>query len=168
MITWLCWVYLMNYKSEVENLFRKFYTMVENQFQTKIRVFHFDGGTEYFNQVLGNFLQKKGIQHQSTYSDTSQRNGIVKRKNRYLLEVVCVIMFSMHVPKYLQRDATLTTSYLINKMPTLVLKYRTPLECYKNFFLECQLFSDLPLKIVGHTKFVHIPSRLRSKPDPRA
>ncbi|KAI3454849.1 hypothetical protein Pfo_011512, partial [Paulownia fortunei] len=30
----LCWLYLMNSKSEVAKLFKDFYSMVENQFQT--------------------------------------------------------------------------------------------------------------------------------------
>ena len=30
--------------------------MMENQFQTKIRILCFDNGTKYLNQVLGNFL----------------------------------------------------------------------------------------------------------------
>jgi len=166
--TRLCWVYLMNEKSEVENLFKLFYNMVENQFQTKIGILHSDNGTEYFNQCLRNFLEEKGIQHQSTCSDTPQQNGIAERKNKHLLEVTRAIMFSMHVPKYLWGDAILTATYLINRMPTRILKYITPLECFKNFFPECRLFSDLPLKIFGCTVYVHIPSRLRSKLDPRA
>ena len=54
--TQLYWVYFMNDKSEVENLFKNFYTMVENQFQAKIRILYFDNGIEYFNQVLGIIL----------------------------------------------------------------------------------------------------------------
>ena len=36
--THLCWLYLMNSKSEVPKLFQDFYSMVENQFQTKISI----------------------------------------------------------------------------------------------------------------------------------
>ena len=55
----------MNDKSK--RFIQNFYTMVENQFQTKIRILRSNNETEYFNQVLGNFLQEKGIQHQSTF-----------------------------------------------------------------------------------------------------
>ena len=77
----------MSDKSEVKKLFKIFYTMIENQFQTQIKTLHSDNGTEYFNDVLGNFLQEKGIQHFSTCSDTPQQNGTAERKNRHLLEV---------------------------------------------------------------------------------
>lgn len=91
----------MSEKSEVEKLFKDFYNMVENQFQTKISIFRSDNGTEYFNECLENFLKEKGIQHQSTCRGTPKQNGIAERKNKHLLEVACAIMFSMHVPKYI-------------------------------------------------------------------
>ena len=62
----------------------------------------------------------------------------------------------------------MTASYLINRMPTKVLKYKTPLECLKDFFPETRLHSDLPIKVFGCTVYVHIPSQFRSKLDPRA
>lgn len=77
-------------------------------------------------------------------------------------------MFSMYVPKYLWGDAILTASYLINKMPTRVLQFVTPLEYFKKTFPDCRINSDLPLKIFGCTVFVHIPSQVRSTLDPRA
>ena len=106
--TQLCWVYLMNDKSE--RFVQNFYTIVENQIQTKIRILGSNNETEYFNQVLGNFLQKKGIQHQSTCSDTPNKIVLPREKNKYLLEVARAIMFSMHVPKYLWGHAILMAS----------------------------------------------------------
>ena len=93
----------------------------------------FDNGSEYFNELLRNFLKEKGIQHQSPWRDTPQQNDIAKCKNKHLLEVACAIMFYMNVPKYLSGDVVLTTCYLINRTPTHVLKYMTPLGCL-NFF----------------------------------
>ena len=57
--TRLCWIYLMSEKSEVEKLFKVFYNMIENQFQTKISILRSNNGTEYFNKVLTNFFQEK-------------------------------------------------------------------------------------------------------------
>ena len=62
----------------------------------------------------------------------------------------------------------LTSSYLINMMPTKVLKYKTPLDCLKEFFPVTRLFSDLPVKVFGCIVYVHGPSQFRSKLDPRA
>ena len=74
----------------------------------------------------------------------------------------------MHVPKYLWGDAILTACYLINRMPTCVLQYITPLACLKKIFSDCRITSNLPLKVFGCIVFVHIPTHLRSKFDPRA
>ncbi|KAL5777605.1 hypothetical protein ACOSP7_010531 [Xanthoceras sorbifolium] len=166
--TRLCWIYLMHEKSDVEKLFKDFYTMIETQFQTKISILHTDNGTEYFNKRLGTFLKEKGIYHQSTCVDTPQQNGIAERKNRHLLEVARAIMFSMNVPKYLWGEALLTAAYLINRMPTRVLKYQTPLMHFKHYFPLSRIYSDLPLKVFGCTVFVHISHHSRSKLDPRA
>ena len=73
----------------------------------------------------------------------------------------------MNIPKYLWGDAILTASYLINRMPTKILQYTTPLECLKKVFSESRKNSELPLKIFGCTEYVHIPKRSRSKLEPR-
>ena len=113
-------------------------------------------------------MNGKGILHQSTCSNTLEHNGIVEHKNKHLLEVARAMMFYMNIPKYLWGDAILIASYLINKIPTKVLKYTTPLECLKKVFPKSRINSELPLKIFGCTAYVHIPKRLRSKLDPRA
>ena len=150
---------------KVAKLFQDFYSMVENQFQTKISIIRSDNGTEFYNDCLGDFLLEKGILHQSTCRDTHQ-NGIVERKNEHLLEVGKALMFHMNVPTHLWGDAILT-SYLINRMPIRVLKYATPLQTLKNTFPNTRLTSDLPLKNFGCTEFVHVPTHFLSKFDPR-
>ena len=134
--TRICWVYLMREKSEVERIFKEFYRMIENQFQTKISILRSDNGTEYFNKVLETFSNEKRILHQSSCSDTLEQNGITERKNKHLLEVARAMMFYMNIPKYLWGDAILIASYLINRMPTKILHYTTPLECLKKVFPE--------------------------------
>ena len=111
----------MREKSEVERIFKEFYRMIENQFQTKISILRFDNGIEYFNKVLKTFSNERGILHQSLCSDTPEQNGGVEHKNKHLLEVARAMMFYMNIPKYLWGDVILTASYLINRMPTKIL-----------------------------------------------
>jgi transposase InsO family protein len=166
--TRVCWVYLLEKKSEVEQRFKDFVQMIENQFQTKIGILRSDNGTEYFNKYLSTFLVTKGIIHQSTCRDTPQQNGVAERKNRHLLEVTRAIMFSMNVPKYLWGNALLTACYLINRMPSRVLKYETPVEVLQNYFPMSRIIADLPLKVFGCLCYVYIPNNFRSKLDPKA
>ena len=166
--TRVCWVYLMKDKSEVEQIFRNFYAMVETVFGSKISFLRTDNGAEYFKTSLGQFFTEKGIYHQTTCVSTPQQNGIAERKNRHLLEVARAIMFTMHIPKYLWGDALLTSSYLINRMPTRVLNFTSPIESLKLFFPELRMISNLPLKVFGCTAFVHSKNLNLSKLDPRA
>ena len=74
--------------------------MVETQFDTKVSILRSDNNTKYFNKSLNEFLQNKGIQHQSTCPNIPQQNGTVEIKSKHLLEVACAIMFESNVPKY--------------------------------------------------------------------
>ena len=51
----------MSEKSKVEKLFKDFYSMVENQFQTKLDILHSNNGMEYFKECSRNFMKEKGI-----------------------------------------------------------------------------------------------------------
>ena len=102
--------------------------MIENQFQAKVSILRSDNGTKYYNSILGIFFEKKWILHQSSYTDTLEQNGIAERKNKHLLEVARAMMFYMYLLKYLWGDVVLTSSYLINRMPSKVLQYSNPLE----------------------------------------
>ena len=88
------------------------------------------------------FLQEKEILHQSTCTNTPKHNGIAERKIKHLLEVDRAMMFHMNMPKYLWGDIVLTTSYLINRMPSKVLQYTNPLKCLNFFFSEVTYRAD--------------------------
>ena len=158
----------MTKKSEVEHICKIFYNMIENVFQTKISILHTDNGVEYFKHTLRSFMSEKGILHQTSCTYTPQQNGIAERKNRHLLEVARALLFTMHVPSYLWAEAVLTASYLINRMPTKVLQYKTPLAILNACFPTANLGSSLPIKVFGCTAFVHVSQLGQSKVDPRA
>ena len=98
------------------------------QFQIKINILKTNNGIKYFNDYLGTFMKEKGIHHQSTCRDTPKQKGIAKHKNCHLLEVARSLKFFMHIPKYLWGEAILTFCYLINRMPSHILKSNTPLQ----------------------------------------
>ena len=65
-------VYLMEENSEVENIFKTFYNMVYNQFESTIKVLRSDNGREYFTEHLSDFFSQKGIFQQSSCVGTPQ------------------------------------------------------------------------------------------------
>ncbi|KAK8328008.1 hypothetical protein V6Z12_A11G221900 [Gossypium hirsutum] len=163
----VCWVYLLKEKSETPKVFQNFHSMVRTQFNSTIHTLRTDNGREYFNSVLSPYLSDQGIIHQSSCPDTPQQNGISERKNRHLLDVARAIMFTMNVPKYLWGEAVLTACYLINRMPSKILNFQTPLNTLLKAF---PLFHvpNLPAKIFGCKAFVHNHQPNQSKLDPRA
>ena len=164
----MCWLYLLKDKSDAEQTFKNFHNMVKTQYSTNIQILHTDNGKEYFNKILGEYLNKNRIVHQSSYSNTPQQNGIIERKNKHLLEVARSIMFTTKTPKFFWRDAVLTACYLINRMPTSVLNFQTPINVFSKYFPENRIVSNLPLKFFGCTVFVHNHDPNRNKLDPRA
>nr|CAN62019.1 hypothetical protein VITISV_019561 [Vitis vinifera] len=142
--------------------------MIQTQFQSKIQILKSDNARDYFNSILGEFLAQEGIVHLSSCVDTPQQNGIAERKNRHLLEVARSLMFSMNVPKLFWGQAVLTAAYLINRMPSRVLKFQTPCQTLLKSFPTTRLISTVPPKIFGCSVFVHINQQHRSKLDPRS
>ena len=159
----------MKEKSKVRHIFQTFNLMVQNQFNSKIQVLKSDNAKEYFTSSLSTYLQNHGIIHISSCVDTPQQHGVAERKNRHLLEVAWCLMFSSNVPNYFWEEAILTTTYLINRMPSRVLTFQSPHQLLlKKFPHTRAASSDLPLKVFGCTTFVHVYPQNRSKFAPRA
>ena len=74
--------------------------MVLTQYQQQIRTLQSDNGTEFMDQVLGNFLQHHGIRHQTSCTYTPQKNGLAERKNKQIMEIIRASIFGMNLPKY--------------------------------------------------------------------
>ena len=134
----------------------------------KIKIFHSDNSREYFNQYLGPFFQEKGIVHQSPCVDTPQQNAIAERKNHHILEVAKALMFTTEVPKYLWGEVIQIAIYSINRMPSRILKFKTPLNVLYECFPQTKLIFHLDSKVFGCVVFVHIHDYSCGKLDPRA
>ena len=166
--TRITWIFLMKEKSEVTQIFKNFNKMIQNQFQTKIQILRTDNGKEYFNSILGNYLVSEGIVHQSSCVETPQQNGVSERKNRHLLEVARSLMFSSNVPKHFWGEAVLTAAYLINRLPSRVLRFQTPCQVLLKTYPDTRLLSHIPTRMFGCSVFVHINQQNRSKLNPKS
>jgi len=153
--TRVTWVFLMKEKSEVGRIFEIFHTMVQTQFQTNIKVLRTNNGREYYNSMLNSYLQKNGIIHQSSCVDTPQQNGVAERKNRHLLEVTRLLMLATNVPKQIWGEAVLSTTYLINRIPSSVLNFNTPHTVLQTTYPTSKILTSIPLKVFGCLAFVH-------------
>ena len=165
--TQMSWIYFLKHKSEVFGVFVNFYNMICSQFQTHPRVLRTDNGREYVNSNMHQFITSKGLIHQTSCPDTPQQNGVAERKNRTLLEITRAIMLESHVPTYLWPEIVATVNYLINRLPTKALNYKTPLETLQ-IYQSIPSFHSWPPRIFGCKVYVHYPKRMHHKLEPRA
>lgn len=130
------WTYLLKAKNEVGSVLSQFFTQVHTQFNKKIKVVRCDNGTEFSLPAL---FTKFGTLVQHSCVETPQQNARVERKHQHLLNVARSLFFQSNVPIGYWGECVLTASYLINRIPSSVLKPSTltPFEALfqKNSFI---------------------------------
>jgi transposase InsO family protein len=82
------YVYLLKTKNKTLNFFKIYKDEVENELEKKIKIFRSDRGGEYFSNEFDLFCVEHGIIHKRTPPYSSQSNGVVKRKNHTLTDLV--------------------------------------------------------------------------------
>ena len=92
------YVYLMRWKFEAFEKFKEFRAEVENQLGKQIKAIRSDCGGEYLLGDFKDYLTQNGIVSQLTARGTPQKNGVVERRNRTLLEMVKSIMSYSTLP----------------------------------------------------------------------
>ena len=85
-------VYLISHRSEALDCFKIYNTLVENQLNTKIKSLRTDRGHEYLSDLFKAYCADKGIARQLTIPYTPQQNGVAKRRNMTLLDMVRSMM----------------------------------------------------------------------------
>ena len=118
---------MLKQKSDVSNIFPIFHTMIKTQSNVGIKRLRTDNARNYFNQYLSSYFQKEGIVHESSCVDTSQQNGIAEKKG-HLLATVRALLFQKNVPKIFWEEAVLAAAHLINRIPSRVLDFKSPME----------------------------------------
>ena len=78
---------------------KEFIPQAEKQTSNKVRFFHSDGGGEYINDELKQFLKSRGIQSEVTCSYTPQHNGVAERANRTIWETALTIVAAARLDK---------------------------------------------------------------------
>ena len=68
-----------------------------------------------------------GILHRLSCPHTFQKNGLTERNHRHLVETGLALLAHSSLPLHYWDEAFLTACYLINRMPTPVIKNETPI-----------------------------------------
>ncbi|GJY02483.1 retrotransposon protein, putative, ty1-copia subclass, partial [Tanacetum coccineum] len=112
------YVYLLKHKHEVFETFKEFQKEVENQLGKTIKLLHFDCGSEYMRQEFLDHLKEHGIITHRTPPYTPQHNGMSKRRNKILLDMVRSMMSQTTLPKFFLDYDIESATRILNMVPT--------------------------------------------------
>ena len=105
-------------KYDTFDFFRVFKTKVEKQTGKSLKVIQVDRGGEYLSSEFEDCLRHSGIVSQLTVPGTPQQNGVVKRKNKTLLDMLRFMMsYSTLLISFWGYELE-TTMYLLNLTPS--------------------------------------------------
>jgi transposase InsO family protein len=71
----------------VANYFKKFAKRAQNEFEVKIKKIRSDNGKEFDSTNIEAYCDEIRIKHEVLSTYTPQRNGVVERKNRTLINI---------------------------------------------------------------------------------
>lgn len=157
------WINILKNKSEVFNKFVEWKTLIENQYNTKIKSIRSDNGGEYTSNQFESYLQKEGIKHQKTIPQTPEQNGVSERMNRTLTEAIRTMLSESKLPKSFWAEALSTAVYIRNRCPAAALKNKTPYEVLNDRKPDVK-----HIRVFGCKAYCHVPNNERSKLDSKS
>ena len=135
------YLYLLRLKEEALDAFKVFKAGVENQCRKHIKIIRSYRGGEYYGKYTENgqapgafvkFLQENGIVAQYTMPGSPDQNGMAKRRNQTLMDMVRSMRSNTKLPQYLWTETLKTAVYILNRVPTKDVS-KTPFESFKGW-----------------------------------
>jgi len=117
-------------KSEVFVAFKCYKALVEKEVANPIKVLRTDRGGEYSSHEFANFCENHGIKRQLTAAYTPQQNGVCKKKNRTIMNMVRSLFTMSGIPKSLWPEAVNWSIHILNRSPTHAVQNMTPEEAW--------------------------------------
>ncbi|KAK4273328.1 hypothetical protein QN277_021753 [Acacia crassicarpa] len=164
------YLFMFHHKHEALDAFKVFKSEVEKQCGKQIKIVRSDKGGEYYGRYTEDgqapgpfvkFLQEHGIVAQYTMPGSPDQNGVAKRRNRTLLDMVRSMLSSSKLPKSLWIDALKTTVYILNRVPTKAVP-KTLFELFKGWKPSLR-----HVRVWGWPSEVRIYNPQEKKLDPR-
>ncbi|GFW20905.1 retrovirus-related Pol polyprotein from transposon TNT 1-94 [Trichonephila clavipes] len=155
-------VFPIRNKSDVFHTFIRFQKRAERFLSKKVIAVRTDGGLEFCNKDMDNFLTELGIKHEVTNSYTPEVNGVAERFNLTVLDGFETLLKSSEVPHKFWGEALLCFTYAWNRICHKD-SNQTPFEKYSG-----RKPSVLHLKPFGCLAYAGVPKQIRKKFDMRA
>nr|GEV85151.1 hypothetical protein [Tanacetum cinerariifolium] len=92
------WTLFLRSKVEPPEVLKYFLTMIQQNLQALVIYVQTNRGTEFLNKTLHAFFKEEGIEHQNYTPRTPKQNGVVKRRNRTLVEAARTMLSASKLP----------------------------------------------------------------------
>ena len=157
------WTDLLTAKSEVASTVRHFLAMIHTQFRRDIQCFR-----DFVNADLASYFDERGILHETSCVATPEQNGMAERRIGYVTSTARTLLLNYHVLWTYWGEAILTSTHLVNRLPSQQLAFTSPIDRMHAAFPDIPLRTGLLPRIFGCTAYVHDPSASLTKLDARA
>jgi transposase InsO family protein len=127
-LTRYTWVFFLVDESDVFATFKLFIKRVHNKFETTIKKVRSDNDSEFKNTRIDELCDEFGIRHQLSTKYTPQSNGLVKRKNRTLIDMVRSMLSEYNVSHSFWTETINTACYYSNRLYCHLMLEETPYE----------------------------------------
>ena len=87
-------------KDEVFSKFKEFKALIENHTEKKIKTFRSDNGKEFTSNEFKELCKELGIKRELSNPYNPQKHGIVKRKNRTIMEAARAMLHDQDLLMY--------------------------------------------------------------------
>ncbi|GKD14013.1 retrovirus-related pol polyprotein from transposon TNT 1-94 [Tanacetum coccineum] len=134
------WVRFLRTKDEAPEAIIKCIKNIQVRLNATVRNVRTDNGTEFVNQTLHEFYENVGISHQTSVARTSQQNGVVKRRNRTLIEAARTMLIFYKAPLFLWSEAINIACYTQNRSIIRRRYNKTPYELMQDKKLDLSFF----------------------------
>jgi hypothetical protein len=115
-------------KTETQEVLKKFLKRAQNEFDAKVKNIRSDNGSEFKNTQVEDYLDQEGIKYEFLTPYTLQQNGVAKRRNRTLIELVRTMFDEYKTSDLFWAKAINTACHTINRLYLHQLLKKTPYE----------------------------------------
>ena len=117
-----CSLYILRYKSEVLEKFKKFEAVTTVDSGQRVLTLRRDNGGEYLSNEFKAYLISKGICYELTVPYSPQQNGVAERMNQILMESARYMIARAGLSNHYWGEAVATAAYVKNQMPSTAVK----------------------------------------------
>nr|GEW77647.1 hypothetical protein [Tanacetum cinerariifolium] len=120
------WTHFLRSKDETPEILIDFLRLVQRGLHAQVRIVRTGKGTEFLNKTLHAYFDSEGILHQTSVARTPEQNGVVKRRNRTIVEAARTMLSAAKVPLFFWAEAIATTCFTQNRSLVIPRHEKTP------------------------------------------